>query len=94
VAAKREMADSLRAVLASGAVTISQSRERLTAAVQAILDAGIADGTLRDDVRAEDVVAMTVGMFTATPSIDGGREQLERMFGLLVDALRRPRKAE
>jgi AcrR family transcriptional regulator len=90
VAAKREMADALRAVFASGAVTISQSRGRLTAAVQVILDAGIADGTLRDDVRAEDVVAMTVGMFTATPSIDGGLEQLERMFGLLLDALRRP----
>ena len=87
VAAKREMADALRAVFASGAVTVSQARGRLTAAVQVILDAGIADGTLRADVRAEDVVAMTVGMFTAT-SIDGGREQLERMFELLLDAVR------
>ena len=87
VAAKREMADALRAVFASGAVTVSQARGRLTAAVQLILDAGIADGTLRGDVRAEDVVAMTVGMFTAT-SIDGGREQLERMFELLLDAVR------
>src|ERR1700733_2295246 len=65
VAAKREMADALRAVFASGAVTVSQARGRLTAAVQVILDAGIADGTLRGDARAEDVVAMTVGMFTA-----------------------------
>ena len=89
VAAKREMADALRAVFASGAVTVSQARGRLTAAVQAILDAGVADGTLRDDVRAEDVVAMIVGMFTAT-SIDGGREQLERMFELLLDAVRQP----
>jgi AcrR family transcriptional regulator len=94
VAVKREMADALRAVFASGAVAISQSRGRLTAAVQVILDAGVADGTLRDDVRAEDVVAMTVGMFTATPSIDAGREQLERMFGLLLDAVRRPVRAE
>jgi AcrR family transcriptional regulator len=92
VAAKREMADALRAVFASGAVTISQARGRLTEAVQAILDAGVADGTLRDDVRAADVVAMIVGMFTAT-SLDGGREQLERMFGLLLDAVRRPRAA-
>jgi AcrR family transcriptional regulator len=90
VAVKREMADALRAVFASGAVAISQSRGRLTAAVQVILDAGVADGTLRDDVRAEDVVAMTVGMFTATPSVEGGRDQLERMFGLLLDAVRRP----
>jgi AcrR family transcriptional regulator len=94
VAAKREMADAMRAVFASGAVTISHSRGRLTAAVQVILAAGIADGTLRDDVRAEDVVAMIVGMFSATPSIDDGREQLERMFGLLLDAVRRPRAAQ
>ena len=89
VAAKREMADALRAVYASGAVSVSQARGRLTAAVQVILDAGRADGTLRDDVRADDVVAMIVGMFTAT-STDGGREQLERMFELLLQAVQRP----
>jgi AcrR family transcriptional regulator len=92
VAAKREMADAMRAVFASGAVTVSQARGRLTAAVQVIIDAGVADGTLRGDVRADDVVAMIVGMFTAT-SLDGGREQLERMFGLLLDAVRRPAAA-
>jgi AcrR family transcriptional regulator len=89
VAAKREMADALRAVYASGAVSVSQARERLTAAVQAILDAGVTDGTLRADVRADDVVAMIVGTFTAT-SIEGGREQLERMFELLLQAVKRP----
>jgi AcrR family transcriptional regulator len=92
VAAKREMADTLRAVFASGAVTVSQARSELTVAVKAILDAGVADGTLRDDVRPEDVVAMVVGIFTAT-SIAGGREQLERMFDLVVDAVRRPPRA-
>jgi AcrR family transcriptional regulator len=92
VAAKREMADALRAVFAAGTVTVSQAREELTAAVRTILDADGAagvDGTLRDDVRPEDIVAMIVGMFTAT-SLAGGHEQLERMFDLLVDAVRRP----
>jgi AcrR family transcriptional regulator len=92
VAAKREMADALRAVFASGAVSISQARGELTAAVKQILDAGVADGTLRDDVRPEDVVAMVIGIFTAT-SLAGGREQVERMFDLLVDAVRRPGQA-
>ncbi len=86
VTAKREMADALRAVFASGAVTVSQAREQLTAALQTILDVGIEAGTLRDDVRAEDIVATIVGMFTAT-SLDGGREQLERMFDLLMNAV-------
>jgi AcrR family transcriptional regulator len=86
VAAKREMADAIRAVFASGTVTVSQAREELAAAVAIILDAGAADGTLRAGIRPQDVVAMIVGIFTAT-SIAGGREQLERMFDLLMDAV-------
>jgi AcrR family transcriptional regulator len=89
VAAKREMADALRAVFGAGTVTVSQAREELTVAVRTILDAGAADGTLRGDVRPEDVVAMIVGVFTAT-SPDGGSEQRGRMFDLLVDAVRGP----
>jgi AcrR family transcriptional regulator len=88
VAAKREMADALRAVFAAGAVTVSQAREELTVAAATMLDAGVADGTLRDDVRPEDIVAMVVGAFTAT-SLEGGQEQRARMFDLLVDAVRR-----
>jgi AcrR family transcriptional regulator len=87
VTAKREMADAIRAVFASGAVTVSQAREELAAAVRIILDAGVADGTLRAGVRPQDVVAMIVGIFTAT-SAAGGRGQLERMFDLLMDAVR------
>jgi AcrR family transcriptional regulator len=89
VTAKREMADALRVVFASGAVTVSQAREELTVAVKSILDAGIADGTLRADVRPGDIVAMIVGAFTATAAA-GGQEQRGRMFDLLVDAARRP----
>jgi AcrR family transcriptional regulator len=91
VAAKREIADALRAVFASREAFVSQARPRLAAAVALILDAGARAGTMRPDVRADDVVAMIVGMFTAT-SLEGGREQLDRMFGLLLDAVRiRPR---
>jgi hypothetical protein len=89
VAAKREMADTLRAVFAAGTVTVSHAREELAAAVTAVLEADAATRTLRDDVRPEDIVAMIVGSFTAT-SLAGGREQLARMFDLLMDAVRRP----
>jgi AcrR family transcriptional regulator len=95
VTAKREMADALRAVFATGAVTVSHAREQLAEAVAAVFDADAAAcreggaSTLRDDVRPEDVVAMIVGCFTAT-SLAGGREQLARMFDLLLDAVRRP----
>ncbi len=89
VAAKREMADTLRTVFAAGTVTVSHAREELADAVRTILEADAATKTLRDDVRPEDIVAMIVGIFTAT-SLAGGRKQLERMFDLLMDAVRRP----
>ena len=87
VIAKREMAETLRAVFASGAFTVPGIREELSAAVRQILEAGAADHSLRADVHAEDVVASVVGMCTAT-SLAGGNEQLERMLDLLVDAVR------
>ncbi|MFD8001709.1 SbtR family transcriptional regulator [Streptomyces mirabilis] len=89
VSTKRETADALRAVLASDIATAGQSREQLRAAVQAILDAGTATGTLRDDVHAEDIVATLVGMFTTT-SLTGRPDQLGRMLDLLMDAVRHP----
>lgn len=90
VEAKQEMAEALRAVFSSGAVSLSQAREELTAAVQTILDAGAATGTLRADVHAADVVATIVGMFTST-SLTDDDAQLPRMLDLLMDAVRRPR---
>lgn len=89
VAAKREMADALRAVIGSGAITSSQIRGQMSAAVQLMLDAGAAAGSLRDDVRAEDVVASVVGTFLACGQ-PAQRDQVRRMLDLLMDALRRP----
>ncbi|WP_405163505.1 TetR/AcrR family transcriptional regulator [Nocardia sp. NBC_01499] len=83
VAAKREIADALRAVIASGAVTATGARTELAAAVQTLLDAGVAERTVRPDVRADDVVASLVGIFLAA----GQPEQATRMMDLLMDGL-------
>jgi AcrR family transcriptional regulator len=88
IAAKREMADALRAVVASGAITSSQIRGQMSGAVRLMLDAGAAAGTLRDDVPAVDVVASLVGTFLACGQPDQ-RDQANRMLDLLMDALRR-----
>ena len=88
IAAKREMAGALRAVIASGAITSSQIRGQMSAAVQTMLDAGAAAGSLRDDVRAEDVVASLVGVFLACGQPEQ-RDQARRMLDLLMDAVRR-----
>ena len=84
VATKRGMAEALRAVVATGAVTSSQTRERLAVAVGAVLDAGAEAGLLRADVLAEDVVASLAGILLAA----GSPEQVDRMLGLLADGLR------
>jgi AcrR family transcriptional regulator len=86
VATKRGMADALREVIASGAITTSQAREELAAAVQVLLAAGVAAGTLRADVRAEDVVVGVVGVFLACGRPDQ-RDQAGRLLDLLVDGL-------
>ncbi|MEN3269519.1 TetR/AcrR family transcriptional regulator [Pseudonocardia sp.] len=91
VTTKRGMAEALRAVIASGAITSSQTRRRLTAAIQTMLDAGADAGSLRSDVRAEDVSASLAGVLLASGAPDQ-QEQAKRMLDLLMDGLR-PRTA-
>jgi AcrR family transcriptional regulator len=80
VAAKRGMAESLRAIVDSGAVEIGQMRASIVGAVELLLRAGADDGSLRGDVRADDVVSSLLGIFMAT----GSPEQTGRMLDLLV----------
>jgi AcrR family transcriptional regulator len=87
VAAKRGMADTLRALVAAGAVTSSDTRERLTAAIETLLAAGAAARTLRDGLDPADVFAALTGIFLATeyvrdPSLTG------RLLDLLMNGLR------
>ncbi|MEZ0349453.1 TetR/AcrR family transcriptional regulator [Mycobacterium sp. pR1184] len=80
VAAKRGMAETLHAIFDSGAMQPSHTRESITGAVDLLLRAGADDGSLRDDVRADDVVSSLIGIFLAS----GSPEQSGRMLDLLV----------
>lgn len=84
VSAKREMADALRAVIASGAITATGSRRQLADAVRELLDAGVQNGSLRPGVEPLDVVASLVGVFLAAAD----SAQAERMLDLLMDSVR------
>ncbi|WUJ68576.1 TetR/AcrR family transcriptional regulator [Kribbella soli] len=87
VDSKRAMGVSLRAIVASGAVTQSDTRSRLAGAIAHFLEAGVAAGTLRSGVPADDVVAAMAGaVITAAP--EQQREQAERLLDLLLDGLR------
>lgn len=84
VAAKRGMAESLHAIFDSGAMEPSQTRDSIVGAVAALLRAGADDGSLRADVRADDVVSSLIGIFM----VSGSPEQTGRMLDLLVAGAR------
>jgi AcrR family transcriptional regulator len=81
---KRGMSDALRALIASGGNPYAQSRDRMTAALTALLDAGAAAGTVRPDVAAGDVLTSLSGVTLAA----GAADQAGRLLDLLMDGLR------
>jgi AcrR family transcriptional regulator len=83
VATKHGMAEALRAVIASGAISSGNTREHLEVAIATILGAGRTDGSLRADIQPADVSASMAGiMLTAADN-----DQATRMLQLLVDGL-------
>jgi AcrR family transcriptional regulator len=87
VRTKRGMAEALRAAIASGSITSSQTRASLNAAIQTLLDAGGAAGTLRDDVPADDVCAAMAGIVLAAGA-PHQYDQALRLLDLLMEGLR------
>ncbi|MFD0783754.1 TetR/AcrR family transcriptional regulator [Micromonospora azadirachtae] len=87
LAAKRGMADALRLVIESGVNPYSESRDRLHAALDLMLTAGVAAGTVRDDVPSADVLAGLSGISLAAGE-PARREQAGRLLDLLMDGLR------
>ena len=84
--AKRGMSEALNAVIASGADPYASSHTLLTNAVGVLLEAGARDGTLRTDVRHDDVLLAMSGIAQSTGQY-GTREQAARLVDLLMDAL-------
>ncbi|SCG46240.1 TetR/AcrR family transcriptional regulator [Micromonospora humi] len=87
LATKRGMADALRLVIASGANPYAHSRDRLLAALNDLLAAGVAAGTVRSDVAAADVLAGLSGVALVAGEPEQ-REQAGRLLDLLMDGLR------
>jgi AcrR family transcriptional regulator len=84
---KRDMAEALRAVIASGGDPFAESRRRLVSAITALLDAGATAGTLRPDVDPNDVLVALHGVSLAAGQ-PNQREQAGRLLDLLVQGLR------
>lgn len=80
--AKRDLGDALRALIASGGNPFAHSRERLIGAVGELMAAGVAAGTIRDDVPPLDVLVSLGGSAGAADSA-----QVARLLDLLMDGL-------
>jgi len=87
------MGEALRVVIASGGDPFAQSRTQLVAAIESMLVAGQAEGTLRSGVDPVDVIMAVNGIASGITSGTGGgspeqRAQVGRLFDLVVDGLR------
>jgi AcrR family transcriptional regulator len=86
VAAKRGMADALRAMISSNAL-FTRTHDRIVAALASLLRAGAENGAIRDDVDAEDVLRALGGVWLVSGD-EGWEEQAARLLDLLIDGLR------
>jgi AcrR family transcriptional regulator len=83
---KHAMLGTLRAGFAPGRISPS-TRERVITAIAPILAHGAREGSLRTDIRPEDVATLLLGVFLSTAASDT-LEQSGRLLDLVVDALR------
>ena len=84
---KRGMSETLRAIIASGGNPYAHSRDRMLTAITALLRAAAEAGTLRPDVRPEDVLTGLSGVSLAASGPEQA-EQAARLLDLLMDGLR------
>lgn len=89
IESKRRMADAVRGLISSGAVTTQESRATLAGAAQRILDAGVADGSLRAGASGEDLVIALVGVYLACPD-QAQNARARRALRLVVQGITRP----
>lgn len=86
VTAKLGMADALRAIAATGQNPYGHSRDMIHAAITALMDACVADGSIRSDISADDMGAALAGVALGSAQ-PGQREQAERLLDLILDGL-------
>ena len=80
IAAKRGMANSLKLLLA-------EASGKIPAALQRLVDAAIAQGSIRADIESSDLLQALSGIYGA-PQTPDWRERSRRLVALLMDGLR------
>jgi AcrR family transcriptional regulator len=86
VTAKRGMAEALGAAVDGGSGQLADTREQLVTALDSLLRAGWEEGTVRDDMEAEDVLFALRGVWMVPTPEQPARAR--RLLNLLMDGLR------
>ncbi|MER8830115.1 TetR/AcrR family transcriptional regulator [Mesorhizobium sp. M0938] len=87
IATKRGLATSLRILLNTNSTLFSDMSSRVSLALRQLVDAAAADGSIRNDVDASDVLHALGGIYSA-PDTDDWRDRSRRLVSLLMDGLR------
>jgi AcrR family transcriptional regulator len=87
IATKRTMGDALRSAAGSDSPLFARTLDRLLGALGRLLESGAADGTLRADVDARDVLRVISGIWYL-PAGPEWRDTVGRMLDLVIDGLR------
>lgn len=87
VARKKGMAMALKSVLGADSELFTHSHQRIRAAIETLIAAAVAAGTIRDDVEPDDLLRAMGGICMATDS-PGWADRTARLVDLLVDGLR------
>ncbi len=87
VATKHAMQDTLRIAFTSRSGPPLETRAKIRATIARFLSAGAADGTIRDDIEADDLTVSLAAIVVAT-ALATDQDQLRRVLDLLMDGLR------
>lgn len=87
ILAKRAMYDALRDTVASRHASTSPTWKRIDEALAVFISAGSVDGSIRNDVRSDDLTAVLAGVVTAV-TFSADREQLHRLLAIVVTGVR------
>ncbi len=87
IATKRGLATSLRILFNTNSAVFSDMSSRVTQALRRLVEAAVADGSIRNDVDASDVLHALGGIYSA-PDTKDWRDRSRRLVKLLMDGLR------
>ena len=87
IATKRGLATSLRILLTTNSTLFSDTSGRVSQALRQLVEAAVAEGTIRGDVDASDVLHALSGIYSA-PDTPQWRDRSRRLVSLLMDGLR------